>query len=490
MKRILSMILSVVILLSVSTTGAFAQVQNDLCVQAEQINSEKAVSVRWNKVSNADFYTVYRIPYTAFGDIDMQSLEKLAEVEKDTNCYVDENVDWYDSYYYFVSANVGDKEIISEKDANSFVVNPNPVFESEAHAEEIINKIFVAKEKEIVAHVKQQRPRPTEDKYVTLCENCGPTSIALQKVLADLGIYSEVRRTIYLNNGNMGMTHEYCLIRANYGNDYSQVHNLIVDPTNRQYLRDSFKRNLKKINGYEPSEAEIDYALLNSCLPPVLVFDYADKQYAGEKVKAYLNKGIYGESFYDDNFCAYAYENNLYTYPEQILMMCYDRGVTAEQFKAIKEAGKLNKPYEQDLYINGSWSDEKIPLEYKSNGIYQCYIPAEKLPKYQYGVNNTATITDIDGNVIYGADEGSNLYISTAMNYTYIPKRLVYLDNETNSPINWNVNKDSNYNVLVQIDMRAGVDKPLITAYPANEHINGDEIEYEFLGFVYSYYIK
>ncbi len=472
-KRILSILLSLVILLSVSTTGVFAKVQNDFVVQAEQVNNEKAVMVSWEEVSNADFYTVYRTPYTAYGDIDMQALEKLAEVEKNTYSYVDYNVDWYDSYYYFVSAKTGDDERVSAKVASAFVVNPNPVFKSEAHVDEVINKIFIAKEKEIAAHIKQQRPQPTEDKYITLYENCGPTSIALQKVLADLGIYSEVRRTIYASKEEMGMTHEYCLMRVNYGNDYSEVHNLIVDPTNRQYLRESFERNLKKINGYEPSKAEIDYALLNSGIPAVLVFEYSNMESAGEKIKEYLNQGEYGESFYD-GFCNYAYENSLYSYPEQTLMMCYDRGVSGKQFKAIEKSGKLNQPYDNDLYLSTSWSEEKIPLEYKSNGMYQCYIPVEKQPDYKEGVQETATITDADGNIIYGINDENCFGISLSFEYGFMPKRQMFLNSENKSQINWGINKTANLNTVVQIDMRAGVDNPLITAYPANEYKYGD----------------
>ncbi len=473
-KRILAVLLSVVILLSASTTGAFAQEQNNFVVQAEQINNEKSVLVSWEAVSNAGSYTVYRTPYTAYGDIDMQSLDMLAKVDKNTYSYVDNNVDWYDSYYYFVSAKIGDDELISAKDASAFVVNPNPVFESEAHVEEVINKIFTAKEIEIVDRIKKQRQQDVEDKYVTLRENCGPASIALQKVLADLDIYCEVRRAVYNYNEGMGMSHEYCLLRVNYGDDFDKVHNLIVDPTNRQYLRDAFSRNLKKNFGYTPSDADIDYALLNSCLPSVLVFDYSDINSGNEKVKAYLNKGEYGESFYDDYFCMYAYENNRYSYPEQILMMCYDRGVTAKQFKAIKEAGKLNKPYEQELYINSRWNGEKTPLEYKSNGIYQCCISVDKLPEYNFDDKNTVTITDINDNIIYGANEESELYTSSAVSYNYMAKNFIYLNDEIKNPLKWNIYRDSNTDVVVQIDMRTGVDKPLITAYPAKAYKYGD----------------
>lgn len=472
-RKFLSVLLSMVILLSISTTGVFAKVQNDFVVQAEQVNNEKAVRVSWKEVSNVDLYTVYRTAYTAYGDIDMQTLEKLADVEKNTYSYVDYNVDWYDSYYYFVCAKNGDNQIMSSNEASAFVVNPTPVFENEAHIEEVINKIFTAKEKEIATHIKEQRSQPIEDKYLTLHENCGPTSIALQKVLADLGIYCEIRRTVYSIKEEMGMTHEYCLMRVNYGDDYSQVHNLIIDPTNRQYLRESFERNLENMNGYEPSEAEIDYALLNSGLPAVLVFEYSNRESAGEKVKAYLNKGIYGESFYDD-FCDNAYENNLYSYPEQTLMMCYDRGVNSKQFKAIKELGKLNQPYDNDLYISTSWSEKKIPLEYKSNGIYQCYIPLEKLPDYKEGVQETVAITDADGNIIYGSDDEKFFNVSLSFEYGFMPRTQMFLNSKNKSPIKWVINKNSNFNIVVQIDMRAGVDNPLISAYPANEYKYGD----------------
>ncbi len=488
-KKVVALLLAMVMILSVSVVGVYAYDNNEFIVKAEQIDNQKAVHLTWDKVSDAKSYTVYRTPYTAYGDIDMQNLEKLAVLGENTFEFTDVNLDWFDSFYYFVSADSEHENLLSTSETSAFVVNPNPVFENEAHADEVINKIFIAKEKEIAARIKEQRPQSTEDKYVTLCENCGPTSIALQKVLADLGIYCEVRRTIYTYNEQFGMSHEYCLMRVNYGNDYSEVHNLIVDPTNRQYLRESFKNNLSDISGGEASESDVDYALLNSGLPAVLVFDYSDKKSAEDKIKECLANSEYGVDFYDD-FVNFAYENNCYSYPEQILMMCYDRGLTEDQFKAVKEAGKLNKPFEQDLYINCSWSDEKLPLEYKSNGIYQCFIPADKLPDYEYGVNNTITISDSENNVIFGANENNYLYSSNAFSYNYIPKGQIFLNRESENSLIWNITKDSLVDVVVQIDMRAGLSNPLITAYPAKEYISNNEVYYDFLNFNYSSHIK
>ena len=494
-KRALALLLAMVTILSVSVVGVYAYDNTEFIVKAEQIDNQKAVRLTWDKVRGAKSYTVYRTPYTAYGEIDMHNLEKLAELGKNTCGFIDENLDWFDSFYYFVSADLEPEDLLSTSEANAFVVNPNPVFENEAHVDEVINKIFIAKEKEIAAHIKEQRPQSTEDKYVTLYENCGPTSIAFQKVLADLGIYCEVRRTIYKYDEQQGMTHEYCLMRVNYGNDYSKVHNLIVDPTNRQYLRDSFKNNLSKTSGRNVSEADVDYALLNSGLPAVLVFDYSDKKSAEDKIKEHLANSEYGVKFYDD-FVSFAYEG--YKYPEQILMMCYDRGLTEAQFKAVKEAGKLNKPFEQDLYINCSWRDKNLLLEYKSNGIYQCFVPVDIIPDYEYGVNNTVTICDSKDNVIFGVKENSYLYSSMAISYSIIPKTQNYLTNETENPLIWNITKDMwdtkkdplKEGVVVQIDMRAGLSEPLITAYPAQKKVSNNEVYYDFLDFNYSSHIK
>lgn len=486
-KKVIALLLAMVMFLSVSVVGTYAYDNNEFIVKAEQIDNQKAVRLTWDKVSGAKSYTVYRTPYTAYGNIDMQNLEKLAVLGASVCEFTDVNLDWFDSFYYFVSADLEHEDLLSTSETSAFVVNPNPVFENEAHADEVINKIFIAKEKEIVAHIKEQRPQSTEDKYVTLCENCGPTSIALQKVLADLGIYCEVRRTVYKYDEQKGMSHEYCLMRVNYGNDYSKVHNLIVDPTNRQYLRDIFLKKLPDIIGREASESDVDYALLNSGLPAVLVFDYSDKKSAEDKIKEHLANSEYGVDFYYD-FVSFAYES--YKYPEQILMMCYDRGLTEDQFKAVKEAGKLNKPFEQKLYINCSWSNNNLPLEYKSNGIYQCFIPISELPDYEYGVNNTITINDSEDNVIFGAKENRYLYLSRALSYSYMSKVQVYLNSESKTPLIWDITKDSLSSVVVQIDMRAGLFEPLITVYPATESVSNNEVYYKFSDFNYSSHIK
>ena len=67
-------------------------------------------------------------------------------------------------------------------------------------------------------------------------------------------------------------------------------------------------------------------------------------------------------------------------------------------------------------------------------------------------------------------------------------KGLTLLNNETKSPFNWNIYKmvtNGDYNVLVQIDMRVGIDKPMIIAYNAKEHIKDGETYYELLNFYY-----
>lgn len=454
-------------------------------VEASQKRGEKVVNISWEPVSyEISGYNVYRTPYSAYGEIDMTKLEKVASVDSNTTNYTDNNLNWFDSYYYFVAATVTDfldktftKEIISTNNPYAYVKNPSPDFNSQEEFEEALQKIFRANELEIVRMIKEQREQTVEDKYVTLYSNCGPTSVAFQKVLADNGIYAEDRSAPYYTGGRGG--HEYNLIRINFGENKDKVYNIVADCTYRQFMRDYFKNVLAENSNTQPTDNQIDKAMLNSQLPMVLVYEYGDFENLDLKINGLLSESGYTVTFSVEGNLKSRYER--LTYPDQALQKNYSQYVTKSQVDKIKNSGFLNKPYETDLYINNSENKTNVAeLEYKENGIYQCVVSAENL-----GIKDNEdfsfTITDKSGKTVYGAGENSE--ILTPFNnshYSFMSyKEQIFLNGSSTESIKSNM--EMRDNVLIRIDVRAGVDKPLISMFTVNEtriygDVDGDNI--------------
>lgn len=350
-----------------------------------------------------------------------------------------------------------------------------PVFESIEEIEATLNEIFTANEPEIVDMIKEQRMQSVDDKYVTLYSNCGPTSVAFQKVLFDNGIYAEDRKAPYETSLYGSSGHEYNLIRINFGGDKDKVTNVVADCTYRQFMRTYFSNVLTERLGTNPTDSQIDEAMLDTKLPMVLVFEYGDYESLDAKINSLLRESGYTTPYSVNSSLKNNYE--LFAYPPQQFQKTYSKYLTNSQKEKIINSGLLNEPFETDLYIRNSQDSTKaVELEYKGNGVYQCVITTENL-----GVANNEdfsfTIADENGNTVYGAAENSEMltpYYSYSYNFMMC-KAQVFLNSNSVESIKANMYYCNTNSVIIRIDVRAGVTSPLITMYEVGSaRIYGD----------------
>lgn len=289
--------------------------------------------------------------------------------------------------------------------------------------------------------------------FTYYCGSCGPMSKSFQKVLADNGILVEVRK----QNVNTEM-HAYNLMRVSFDGGQT-ITNIIIDPTYKQTMRYYFQQQCGS-----SVDDDIDQAIAASGLPDVLVFEYGDTAALDAKLNGYLSaKGL---PHFDVSETTNYYEPT--AYPEYEIQGTYDTFLTDQQIDEIHHSGKLNKPFDTDLYLTSADGTQRYPMTYEDNGIYSCMISQSDFPQSQ---QNTFTIRDDSGNVLYGAGNMTDITGYYSYNYSYMSRKTeAFLSADAKDPFNIIC---SNQDMMVHIDMRARLDAPLIVLMPLTKHLHG-----------------
>lgn len=153
-----------------------------------------------------------------------------------------------------------------------------PIFADKDTAQQVLLGIIEENMPKLARMIRDQRYEINvnrSDEELFLTKNCGPASIALQKILADRGIFAEARV-----NSRDTMDHEYLLYRALLEDGKSVE--FIIDPTYRQFLFTYTNRQLfKNFTGGTIDDAAVFKKIKGYDLDKVLIVEY-------EKLDAYL----------------------------------------------------------------------------------------------------------------------------------------------------------------------------------------------------------
>lgn len=466
-KVLTALFLICAILLQPVCLSAAAEPAQDtpLTLTATTTEGVMQVTLTWeNSNSNVTTYRILRAPYDAFEDV---AYEEIAVLDGSATEYVDTNVERFDSFYYVVEASQ-DGETVCSDPAFAYVEDKNPVFADIADLDKCIQKIFTANEERIISLAKKSINKTElaggSDRYATMYPNCGPTSYGFQKVLLDTGIICELRRTPYICLGYNPTGHHLLMIRVNFGGDTSKVTNVLIDPTYRQFLRTDMGKACET-----SSNGLIDEAFEKSAFPDVFVYEYGNAAKCHEKLTQYRIESGFETPF--ENESSYNYITiGGFSYPLQEFTDAKSPLLTNAEYDLIRYYGTLDKPFEQDIFLDGSWAEAPIQLTYRNNGIYECYIPAADITE-----NGSFTIVDSNGAVLYGASSASDeLSFSSKHNYTEQSiKSVMYLNSTSNTALKL-VYSSSASGYYIRIDMRAGIDAPSIVMFDARKSMYGD----------------
>lgn len=446
-------------------------VEETLALTAATTDADMMVTLSWeNSNSDVTAYRILRAPFDAYKNIDPSSYEELAVLDGSVTEYIDRDVERFDSFYYVIEATRNGETDLSNT-AFAYVEEKNPVFADIADLENCVQKIFTANEEKIVSLAKQSI-NATElvggsDQYATMYENCGPISYALQKVLLDTGIICEVRRTPYsagITSNTAG--HNLLMIRVNFGGDTSNVTNVIIDPTYRQFLRANMQR---ACGASTQNSVQIDEAFENSAFPDILVYEYGNSaECKGKLTKYRVESGLETAFTAEDTYSHVTVGG--FSYPLQEFIAAKTPLLTNAEYDLIRYYGTLDKPFEHDIFIDGSWTEENIKLTYRKNGIYECFIPTTDITE-----NGSFTVVDHNGTVIYGASsEYDELSFSKSYNYTFMSNKPVVFLNSTSSTALKLVYDSYAFGYYIRIDMRAGIEAPSIVMLDATKSMYGD----------------
>lgn len=436
-----------------------------LALTATTTDGVMQVALTWeNSNSNATSYRILRAPYDAYEDV---VYEEIAVLDGSATEYVDTDVERFDSFYYVVEA-LQDGETVCSAPTFAYVEEKNPVFANIEDLDKCIQRIFTANE-EIIISLAKKSINATElvggsDRYATMYPNCGPISYGFQRILLDTGIICEMRRTPYVTGGSDHFGHQLLMIRVNFGGDTSMVTNVLIDPTYRQFLRTDMGKACET-----SSNGLIDEAFEKSAFPDVFVYEYGNATDCTEKLKQFGTNSGYPTMFSAEYIYMYSTIGG-FSYPLQEFTDEKSPLLTNAEYDLIRYYGTLDKPFEQNIFLDGSWAEAPIQLTYRNNGIYECFIPATDITE-----NGSFTIVDSNGAVLYGASSAyDELSFSSKYNYTEQPnKSVMYLNSTSNTALKLVYSSSAN-GYFIRIDMRAGIDAPSIVMLDAQKTMYGD----------------
>jgi len=442
-------------------------VEETLALTAATTEADLRVTLSWeNSNSDVTEYRILRAPFDAYKNIDLSSYEEVAVLDGSVTEYIDRDVERFDSFNYVIEATQNGEAVCSNT-AFAYVEEKNPVFADMSDLENCVQKIFTANEEKIVSLAKQSI-NVTElaggsDQYATMYMNCGPISYGLQKVLLDTGIICEVRRHPYSNS--LG-GHQALMTRVNFGGDTSKVTNVIIDATYRQFFRTDMQQ---ACGAGAASDVQVDEAFENSAFPDVFVYEYGNSAECKGKLTKYRVESGFETAFPAES----SYEHVTiggFSYPLQEFTDAKSSILTNAEYDLVRNYGTLDKPFKNDIFLDGSWTEENIKLTYRQNGIYECFIPATDITE-----NGSFTVVDNHGTVIYGASsEYDELSFSKSFNYTMQSNKPVMYLNSTSSTALKLVYDSYAFGYYIRIDMRAGIEAPSIVMLDARKSMYGD----------------
>lgn len=328
------------------------------------------------------------------------------------------------------------------------------VFSSITDAKNQLKNLYISNEDKIISLANNLRPDVNFDvNTYTLQENCGPTSAAVQKVFAENGFYIQTRQDSY----PVGK-HEYNLFQARMTD--GSVENIVVDGTYRQF----FSTYYSKVFGISVDSKRYE-EILKSDLPCVLVYEYNNIDEATQIIKDALGSDV-DESAY--NWINEYYETHNYVEPEFQFFDGNNRMLTDVQKQMIYSGLSYDKPFDDSLYVEGSWDNyqQSTQLVYKGNGVYEAYFPTpenkdltmkitDKNGNSVYCYNDSNTITAINPN-FYSSDRYCN---DTTQNYL---SKAANTDSLIDFALATNGNTTPSLGFTIRIDTRTGADSPLI----------------------------
>ncbi|HIQ80743.1 MAG TPA: dockerin type I repeat-containing protein [Candidatus Scatavimonas merdigallinarum] len=335
----------------------------------------------------------------------------------------------------------------------------NPTWPTLDRAQASIEQLYNENYPEIADKIREIRgilPEECTDEALTLYwGSCGPTSIAFQKVLMDNGIYAETRI-----DSQMYAKHEYNLLRTRLTD--GSVKLVLIDGSYRQFMRSYFLQEIMQTSGKPSSEVtddEINAAILASGLPNILTFEFGNWQQAIQKIQSVLGEDVDPLAY---NWIDSSYESQ--PYPEPSLQTSYTRYLSQEELAALKAGLLYEKPFEESLYIKGSWDSfaTRQRFSYKGNGVYEVNL--------QLNPNADAYTCTIEGEQpgtpFYAAASQAVVYptLNTYYNHGTVQS---FLTDAMISGHTLLLGAGGNSHITVRIDTRAGIHSPQIRTVPA-----------------------
>ena len=289
--------------------------------------------------------------------------------------------------------------------------------------------------------------------YCTYNMNCGACSYGFRKVLYENSIIAECMCE------NKTKDHMYNIMRVSFSDTPDKVSTIIVDTTYKQYLT----------AGYD-----YDYDKMSDDLPPILVYEYNNKEQLFNELKAM--KTSLGtqkfETLCNDIFTAEVF----YPYPVADLQEL-DHKSTANYSSKFMDDLRTNGKYEpkltDDLFISSADSQFRKEMEYSSNGLYRCYLSTEEASSLRSGF----TITNSDNKTVFGANtENETLKYITSTPFSPSTNNILLMNNNSELPLMLDTN--GNYlPILLSLDLRAGENAPAVYAYTISRVLDYGDVD-------------
>ena len=325
---------------------------------------------------------------------------------------------------------------------SAYSVDDNEKFDTYISAlRENINTIFNENYSEIVEIVRMLEGGSNasrEDYELPYFENCGPFSVAFQKVLYDNGIVVEVHKT------SPGGYHDYNVMRTNYN---GEIRLIVIDTTYKQFLTSVYTTN-----------NAIDYQHMEEDLPDVLVYEYGNMNMLDDQLSVMTEK-------YDcESAVEYLHYNHyFYKYLSQDMQRLNYKtqmNYSNEFMDALRNySGEYNVKMTDIPMLESSDKSVKKVLEYDKNGVYRCYLTNEEF----LNCANGFIIVNQNGELLFGA-ETENTFVATQNVGVRSVDEVVYLSAEGSYPIRIKTNNVF-LGVMLSIDLRTGESTPVVSLF-------------------------
>ncbi len=289
--------------------------------------------------------------------------------------------------------------------------------------------------------------------YFTYNMNCGACSYGFRKVLYQNSIIAECMCA------NKTKDHMYNIMRVSFSETPNKISTIIIDTTYKQYLTSAYGN---------------DYERMENDLPPILIYEYNNKEQINNELKAMQNS-LGTEKF--EELC-----NNImiaeifYPYPVADLQE-FDHKNNANYNSKFMDDLRNNGAYKpsitDDLYICGTDSHIKKEMKYSGNGLYRCYLSIDEASALHSGF----TVTNSDGKTIFGAnEENETLKYITSTPFSPVSNNVILMNNDSNFPLILDTN-GTFLPILLSLDLRAGENSPAVYAYTINRVLDYGDVD-------------